>query len=69
MRNSLAIGALALLLAGGGVMVTGCHEGPAERAGEKMDGNASAVRDKLLPDGKAEEAGKKVDRAVEDATK
>ena len=69
MTRSIVIGALALTLTVGGVTLIGCHEGPAEKAGERVDGNASGVKDKLTPDGPAEEAGKKVDRAVEDTTR
>jgi hypothetical protein len=61
--------ALALTLAvTGPLAVIGCGEGPAEKVGERIDGNASGVKDKLTPDGAAEKAGKDLDRAVDDAT-
>jgi hypothetical protein len=61
--------ALALTLAVTGPLgVIGCGEGPSEKAGERMDGNTSGVKDKLTPDGAAEKAGKDLDRAVDDAT-
>ena len=53
------------LTMGGATILVGCSEGPAERAGDALDGKASTAKDKLTPDGKAEEAGKKIDRAVE----
>ena len=58
---------LALTLGVGALALTGCHEGPAERVGERIDGTTSGVRDKLTPDERGEKAGKKIDRAVEDA--
>jgi hypothetical protein len=46
--------------------LTGCPErdGPAERAGEKLDDAAEKVGDALDPKGPAEEAGEKVDEAL-----
>jgi hypothetical protein len=47
----------------------GCErEGPAERAGERLDDATRGVRDKLSPSGPAERAGEKMDDAVDDAT-
>jgi hypothetical protein len=69
MTKSIVIGAMALTLAASGITLSGCHEGPAEKAGERIDGKTSGAKDKLTPDGPAEEAGKKIDRAVEDETK
>jgi hypothetical protein len=66
LTKRLVVVALATALASGGATIlVGCSEGPAERAGEAMDGKADTAKDKLTPDGAAEEAGKKVDRAVE----
>lgn len=66
MRKPVIAVSLALALAA--PLAIGCGEGPAERAGERIDGNTSGVKDKLTPDGAAEKAGKKLDRAVDDAT-
>ena len=59
----------ALLLAGGGAVLSGCHEGPGERIGEKLDGHDDTVKDKLKRDGAGETTGKKIDRTVDDLTK
>ena len=58
----------ALLASGSALVMTGCEEGPGERIGEKIDGKDNAADDKLTPDGRGETAGKKADRAVDDAT-
>ena len=69
MHKSTVLIAFATLLATGGTFaLTGCHEGPAERVGEKLGGDGSGVRDKLNPDSAAEKAGKKIDRALDKAT-
>lgn len=48
----------------------GCRkEGPAERAGEKMDNAGDKVKDAVTPDGPGEKAGKKIDKAVDDVKK
>jgi hypothetical protein len=64
-KKLLAVGFATALTTGGATILVGCSEGPAERAGEVLDGKSSTAKDKLTPDGPAEEAGKKVDRAVE----
>lgn len=58
-----------LAVALGGALLASCErEGPAERAGEKMDETVNKLKEKLDPSGPAEKAGKKIDDAVDDAT-
>ncbi|CCH49209.1 hypothetical protein [Pseudodesulfovibrio piezophilus] len=46
----------------------GCsEEGPAEKAGKKVDHAVEEAKDAMDTEGPAEEAGKKVDQIVEDA--
>jgi hypothetical protein len=46
--------------------LAGCeHEGPAERAGEKVDNAVDKTKDALDPRGPAEKAGKEVDDALD----
>ncbi len=59
--------ALVLALGLGGASITACHrEGPAERAGKKIDRQMDRVDDAINPKGPAEKAGRSVDRAVDD---
>lgn len=70
-RSSMLTTALVFSLAmtaGGGLLTSCKHEGPAERAGEKLDDTASKLKEKLNPSGPAEKAGKKIDDAVDKAT-
>lgn len=61
---------LATLSSGTEALFTGCdRQGPAERAGEKIDRAVEDAKDKLDPAGPAEKAGKKIDRALEDVKK
>jgi hypothetical protein len=54
-------------LAVGGVFLTSCErEGPAERAGDKIDDSVDKLKEKVNPSGPAEKAGKKIDDAVDD---
>ena len=58
-----------LLVAGSGLMLLGlaaCHqEGPAEKAGQSLDNAGQKVQDTLNPpQGPAQSAGRKVDRAL-----
>jgi hypothetical protein len=66
---TVAVVVTAVLTVGGGITLSGCHEGPGERIGEKIDGHGDTVKDKLDKDGAAERAGKKVDKAIDDVTK
>jgi hypothetical protein len=53
------------LVLGGLLPLVGCQEGPAERAGERVDNAARAVRDTVNPpSGPAEAVGRKVDDAT-----
>jgi len=53
------------LLVGGVLPLGGCQEGPAERAGEKIDNAARDVRDTVNPpSGPVEAAGRKIDDAT-----
>jgi hypothetical protein len=62
---------LALLLAfglatGGASLLVGCErEGPAERAGEKLDRKLDKLEDKIDPKGPAEKTGEKIDKALD----
>jgi predicted small secreted protein len=47
------------------MLLAGCEDGPAERAGEKID---KAV-DKLTGKGPAEKAGERIDEAARELTK
>jgi hypothetical protein len=59
--------AFSLAVAVGGAFLSSCErEGPAERAGEKMDESLDKLKEKVDPSGPAEKAGKKVDDAVDD---
>jgi hypothetical protein len=62
MRNSLLIIGAALMLAG----LSACHqEGPAEKTGQSLDNAGKSVSDALNPpQGPAQSAGRKVDRAL-----
>ena len=62
MRMSLRTAAVALMLVG----LPACHqEGPAERAGKSLDNAGQSVSDALNPpQGPAQSAGRKVDRAL-----
>ena len=64
MRISLSIAACALLLLG----LSACHqEGPAEKAGKSLDNAGQKVEDTVNPpQGPAQAAGRKVDRALGD---
>ena len=62
MRMSLRTAVVALLLVG----LAACHqEGPAERTGKSLDNAGQSVSDALNPpQGPAQSAGRKVDRAL-----
>ena len=50
---------------GGLLPLVGCQEGPAERAGERIDKAGREVRDTFdPPSGPAEAAGRKIDDAT-----
>jgi hypothetical protein len=66
---TVAVIVAAALAVGGGITLVGCHEGPGERIGEKLDGHGDTMKDKLDKDGAGERAGKKVDKAIDDITK
>jgi len=58
---------LAGVLAIIGGPLTGCRkEGPAERAGEKVDDAVNKLEDAVDPKGPAEKAGEKIDKALEE---
>jgi hypothetical protein len=60
---------IALLVLGGALLGVGCeHQGPVEKAGEKIDQTVESANDRLNPEGSAEKAGKKIDQAVDKAT-
>ena len=46
--------------------VAACHrEGPAERAGQKMDNAGQSLKDTIDPPGPAEKMGRSIDRATQ----
>ncbi len=63
--RAFAIAAASAVLAAS-MMVSACnrHEGPAEKAGEKIDKAADKVSDTIDPKGPVEKAGRKIDRAT-----
>jgi hypothetical protein len=62
MRSPMLIAAAALMLVG----LAACHEeGPAERAGHSLDHAGQSLSDAVNPpQGPAQSAGRKVDRAL-----
>ena len=68
-NGRILIAAVALAVASSPLTLTGCGEGTGEKIGQKIDGNDSTVKDKLTPDKDGEKAGKKIDKAVDDATR
>ena len=64
MRKSLLVAACGLILVG----LAACHlEGPAEKAGSSLDKAGLKVQDTVdPPQGPAQAAGRKVDRALGD---
>ena len=64
MRKSLLVAACGLILVG----LAACHlEGPAEKAGSSLDKAGQKVQDTVdPPQGPAQAAGRKVDRALGD---
>ena len=59
-KRSLVV--LTLLMGG---LLTGCEEGPAQRAGEQVD----RALDRLSGKGPVEKAGERIDKAVEELKK
>jgi hypothetical protein len=57
-----ALVGIALLL---GAALAGCEQGPAEKAGEKID----RALDRLSGKGPAQKAGERIDKAVEELKK
>lgn len=56
------------VLVGGLIFLGGCEtEGPAEKAGEKIDQDVQKAQDALDPRGPAEKLGDKIDQGVQDA--
>ena len=64
--RALSIIVTLVALAGAGVITSSCHEheGPAQKAGEKIDRATDKVSDTLDPKGPAEKAGRSLDRAT-----
>jgi hypothetical protein len=67
MRKTVMMTAMAGLLATSSLGMIACerHEGPAERAGEKIDKAADNVADAINPKGPVEKAGRAIDRATD----
>jgi hypothetical protein len=61
MRVEALIGIMLLM----GVALAGCEQGPAEKAGEKID----RALDRLSGKGPAQKAGERIDNAVEELKK
>ena len=61
-RKSLALGGLALFL---GATIVGCEpQGPAGKAGDKLDQAGKNIKDAVDPRGPMEKVGDKVDNAT-----
>lgn len=60
------IAALVLAAVTASFTLTACPEkkGPAEKAGEALDGAADSMKDAVTPDGPAEDLGEKLDDAT-----
>jgi hypothetical protein len=56
---------VAAFVIGAVALGTGCHKGPAEKAGEKVDDAVQKMKDTVDPPGPAEKAGRKVDKALD----
>jgi len=58
--------ALVLAALAASFTLTACPEkkGPAEKAGEAVDGAADSLKDAVTPDGPAEDLGEKLDEAT-----
>jgi hypothetical protein len=66
MKRYVSFALAAMLAVASNTFVTGCrHEGPAERAGKKIDDATDKLKDKLDPPGPAEKAGRKIDRTLD----
>lgn len=69
MTRNAKLAALGLFLAPLVGLNVGCDsQGPAERAGERIDNAAENVKDAVDPRGPAEKAGAAVDNAADKAT-
>lgn len=68
LRNGLGLLVVVGVLGAGATVMSACerHEGPAEKAGKKIDKAADDVADAIHPKGPAEKAGRAIDRAVHD---
>lgn len=62
--NQFVVGVVVLGLLGSGVLV-GCEQGPAQKAGEKIDKAVDALTGK----GPVEKAGERIDKAVDEVKK
>jgi hypothetical protein len=70
MQTSMMSKVVAVFLCGIAMGITGCvQKGPAQRAGEKIDNAADALRDTVDPPGPAQKAGRAVDRALDNTTR
>lgn len=66
MRKGLTVLTTVAMLGVGSLVAIGCDpEGPAERAGEKIDEAADNIDDKIDPKGPVEKAGRALDRATD----
>lgn len=66
MRSTLRATCAALLL---GLPLIACDDGPAERAGERLDRAAERIQDAIdPPKGPLERAGREIDRAMDRVT-
>ena len=68
MKNWLLLNGRALVLGVGALFFfAGCEaEGPAEKAGEKIDQGVQDAKDAVNPSGPAEDVGAKIDKATKD---
>jgi hypothetical protein len=70
MKKYLSLTFVTALAAASLLAHSGCatHQGPAERAGEKIDRAVEDVQDAVNPPGPAEKAGRNLDRTMDNLT-
>jgi hypothetical protein len=62
--RSARIAGLACVVVGAIALAAGCEQGPAEKAGAKVDQAVRDAKDTLSPPGAGEKAGRAVDDAL-----
>jgi hypothetical protein len=62
---SITRGIAAAIVLGTVAIGTGCHKGPAEKAGEKVDDAVQKMKDTVDPPGPAEKVGREIDKKLD----